>query len=69
MDFLKKVVNHQSSTSSSGKKDDLVDKVFAVGAQKSGFRISKDNQEKITDFGRTTYEKATGKKVHPKISN
>lgn len=42
---------------------------FAFGAKKSGHNIDKNTSEKITDGARGLYEKATGKKVDPKISN
>jgi hypothetical protein len=33
---------------------------FAMGAKKSGHNIDRNTQEKITDAGRSMYEKATG---------
>ncbi|EHK23752.1 uncharacterized protein TRIVIDRAFT_73847 [Trichoderma virens Gv29-8] len=51
------------------QKDDYVDKAFAMGAKKSGHNIDRNTQEKITDAGRSMYEKATGQKVDPKYSN
>lgn len=42
---------------------------FAFGAKKSGHNVDKNTAEKITDGARGLYEKATGKKVDPKISN
>ncbi|KAI9901898.1 hypothetical protein N3K66_003715 [Trichothecium roseum] len=73
MDFVKKAAGGGSSGSDKqqggGGGDDYVDKAFSAGASKTGHNISKDNQEKITDFGRNAYEKATGSKVDPKISN
>ncbi|KAJ0117538.1 hypothetical protein N8I77_006891 [Diaporthe amygdali] len=52
-----------------GQKDDYVDKAFAMGAKKSGHNVDKNTAEKITDGARGLFEKATGKKVDPKISN
>ncbi|KKY31141.1 hypothetical protein UCDDA912_g08915 [Diaporthe ampelina] len=52
-----------------GQKDDYVDKAFAFGAKKSGHNVNHNTAEKITDGARSLYEKATGKKVDPKISN
>jgi hypothetical protein len=40
-----------------------------MGAKKSGHNIDRNTQEKITDAGRSMYEKATGQKVDPKYSN
>lgn len=42
---------------------------FDFGAKKSGHSVPRETAEKITDAGRGLYEKATGKKVNPKISN
>lgn len=42
---------------------------FDMAAKKLGHNFGRDTQEKITDAGRTAYEKATGSKVNPKISN
>ncbi|KAH8668954.1 hypothetical protein BX600DRAFT_461019 [Xylariales sp. PMI_506] len=53
------------------QKDDYVDKGFSAALNKAGFgsKVSRDNQEKITDKARELYEKQTGKKVSDKISN
>ena len=40
-----------------------------MGAKKSGHNVDKNTSEKITDGARGLFEKATGKKVDPKISN
>ncbi|KAK3186561.1 hypothetical protein K4F52_004601 [Lecanicillium sp. MT-2017a] len=53
----------------SQQKDDYVDKAFAFGASKTGQNINRDTQEKITDGGRSAYEKMTGSKVSDKVSN
>ncbi|KHN97957.1 uncharacterized protein MAM_04346 [Metarhizium album ARSEF 1941] len=52
-----------------GEQKDYVDKAFGMAASKSGHNIDPNTQEKITDAGRSAYEKATGTKVNPKISN
>ncbi|KAG6000427.1 hypothetical protein E4U21_005469 [Claviceps maximensis] len=52
-----------------GQEQDYVDKAFSMGAKKSGHNIDANTQEKITDAGRSAYEKMTGSKVNPKISN
>jgi hypothetical protein len=76
MDFIKKAAegmkgNSSSGTSAntSGQQDDYVDKAFAFGAKKSGHNMDRSTEEKITDAGRETYEKLTGKTVSSKISN
>ncbi|KAH6605794.1 hypothetical protein Trco_004947 [Trichoderma cornu-damae] len=43
-----------------GQKDDYVDKAFAMGSKKADYNIDRNTQEKITDTGRSMYEKATG---------
>lgn len=40
-----------------------------MGAKKSGHNVDHNTAEKITDGARNLFEKATGKKVDPKISN
>ncbi|RBR23961.1 uncharacterized protein FIESC28_03271 [Fusarium coffeatum] len=73
MDFVKNAMggNKDSSSKSSGGNQgtDYVDKAFSAVNDKAGTNISRDNQEKITDFGRSAYEKKTGNQVDPKISN
>ncbi|KAM4056541.1 hypothetical protein HRG_003412 [Hirsutella rhossiliensis] len=76
MDFVKKAMNKgsgenkdQNAQGGAEQKDDYVDKAFGMAAKKSGHSIDRNTQEKITDGGRTAYEKATGSKVDPKISN
>ncbi|KAK2612645.1 hypothetical protein QQS21_001261 [Conoideocrella luteorostrata] len=75
MDFVKKAAegikgNKDPNAAQGGEqKDDYVDKAFGMGAKKSGHNIDRNTQEKITDAGRGAYEKATGSKVDPKISN
>ncbi|KAG6052574.1 hypothetical protein E4U17_005651 [Claviceps sp. LM77 group G4] len=77
MDFVKKAAESVKGNSGSGQnppaeggqKQDYVDKAFSMGAKKSGHNINPGTQEKVTDAGRTAYEKMTGSKVDPKISN
>ncbi|KAJ4125343.1 hypothetical protein NW768_008960 [Fusarium equiseti] len=73
MDFVKNAMggNKDSSSKSSGGNQDMdyVDKAAAFANDKAGTNISRENQEKITDFGRNAYEKKTGNKVDPKISH
>ncbi|KAG6166253.1 hypothetical protein E4U24_000943 [Claviceps purpurea] len=77
MDFVKKAAESVKGNSGSGQnppaeggqKQDYVDKAFSMGAKKSGHNINPGTQEKMTDAGRTAYEKVTGSKVDPKISN
>lgn len=42
---------------------------FDMGMKKSGHNMNRDTSEKITDGARSAFEKVTGKKVDPKISN
>ncbi|PHH68641.1 hypothetical protein CDD82_380 [Ophiocordyceps australis] len=81
MDFVKKAADSvkggKEPTKEGGEggkaggagDQDYVDKAFDFAAKKSGHNIDRETQEKITDGGRTAYEKATGSKVDPKISN
>ncbi|KAK1767431.1 hypothetical protein QBC33DRAFT_558911 [Phialemonium atrogriseum] len=48
---------------------DYGDKAFDMLAKKSGHNVNRNTGEKITDGARGLFEKATGKKVNPKISN
>ncbi|KAL0938193.1 uncharacterized protein CTRU02_207924 [Colletotrichum truncatum] len=50
-------------------KQDPVDKAFDFATKKAGHDMPRSTDEKITDAGRNMYEKVTGKKVNPKISN
>ncbi|KAH6670942.1 hypothetical protein F5X68DRAFT_44549 [Plectosphaerella plurivora] len=83
MDALKKAAekvtggssaNSQVNTQQAGGQpaaggQDYGDKAFAAGIKKSGYNISPQNQEKVTDAGRGAFEKATGKNVPDKFSN
>ena len=53
------------------QQKDYGDKVADQLFNRSGYgnKVSESNREKITDFARGQYEKATGKKVDPKFSN
>ncbi|KND86827.1 hypothetical protein TOPH_08565 [Tolypocladium ophioglossoides CBS 100239] len=72
----------QAGQAKDGQQEDYVDKVntrdvddrcarsaFDFASKKSGHNLDRNTQEKITDSGRSAYEKATGNKVNPKISN
>ncbi|EGU86030.1 hypothetical protein FOQG_05479 [Fusarium oxysporum f. sp. raphani 54005] len=74
MDFVKNAMSGGSksgdaSKSGSNNQEDYVDKGVDFLNKKVGMNISRDNQEKATDFARSQYEKSTGNKVDPKISN
>lgn len=43
-----------------GQKPDMVDKAFDFVAKKSGHPMNPQTEEKITDEGRTIFEKMTG---------
>ncbi|EJT82565.1 hypothetical protein GGTG_02538 [Gaeumannomyces tritici R3-111a-1] len=53
----------------STEKADFGDKAFDFASKKAGHPVDRNAGEKITDAARGVYEKATGKKVNPKISN
>ncbi|KAL8420771.1 hypothetical protein RB594_003540 [Gaeumannomyces avenae] len=53
----------------STEKADFGDKAFDFASKKAGHPVDRNAGEKITDAARNVYEKATGKKVNPKISN
>ncbi|KAI2622046.1 hypothetical protein GGS21DRAFT_376303 [Xylaria nigripes] len=58
------------NTEARGQKDDFGDKGAAYLNKKYlNDKLSRDQLEKITDTGRETLEKATGKKVPEKFSN
>ncbi|KAF4344714.1 hypothetical protein FBEOM_1321 [Fusarium beomiforme] len=76
MDFIKNAVSGGSNSNTDASKDnsnsnneDYIDKGVEFLNKKAGMNISRDNQEKATDFARSQYEKQTGNKVDPKISN
>ncbi|KAF4473196.1 hypothetical protein FAGAP_13378 [Fusarium agapanthi] len=74
MDFVKNAMSGGSKSGDASKTDsknqeDYVDKGIDFLNKKGGFNISRDNQEKASDFARSQYEKQTGNKVDPKISN
>ncbi|KAL1844074.1 hypothetical protein VTK73DRAFT_2657 [Phialemonium thermophilum] len=52
-----------------GQQQDYGDKAFDLLAKKSGHNVDQNTGEKITDGARNLFEKTTGKKVNPKISN
>ncbi|KAM0544870.1 hypothetical protein ACHAPJ_011615 [Fusarium lateritium] len=74
MDFVKNAIGGNksggdASKSGSTENQDYVDKAAAFASNKAGINVSRENQEKATDFARGQYEKSTGSKVDPKISN
>ncbi|SPJ70601.1 uncharacterized protein FTOL_00329 [Fusarium torulosum] len=78
MDFVKKAMGGSSdasksdsttTTNNNNNNQDYGDKAASFLNDKAGFNISKDNQEKATDFARSQYEKSSGSKVDPKYSN
>lgn len=50
-----------------GQGDDYVDKGLAAIQKKLGMSSNRQTNEKLTDAGRSFYEKQTGKKVNPKV--
>ncbi|EWG53198.1 hypothetical protein FVEG_11680 [Fusarium verticillioides 7600] len=65
MDFIKNAVSGGSKSDDASKTDsknqeDYVDKGVEFLNKQGGFNISRDNQEKATDFARSQYEKQTG---------
>ncbi|TLS30854.1 hypothetical protein PpBr36_03955 [Pyricularia pennisetigena] len=59
----------QQNPGMAGEKKDFGDKAFDALAKKSGHPVDRNTSEKITDAARGAFEKVTGKKVNPKISN
>ncbi|KAM0428851.1 hypothetical protein ACHAPT_006651 [Fusarium lateritium] len=76
MDFIKDAISggskdqkvQKDETKKNESGQDYVDKGVAFASSKAGFNISPDNQEKATDAVREAYEKQSGKKIDPKIS-
>ncbi|KAL4727792.1 hypothetical protein ACLX1H_004481 [Fusarium chlamydosporum] len=65
MDFVKNAMGGNkdgaSKTNEGGaQSQDYVDKAASFMNDKAGTNISRENQEKMTDFGRSAYEKQTG---------
>ncbi|OTB03253.1 hypothetical protein M426DRAFT_322038 [Hypoxylon sp. CI-4A] len=75
MDALKKFAGGNSSgsananTAQSGEKKDFGDKLAGMVNKKEGGKLSDQQLESGTDKAREFYEKSTGNKVNPKISN
>ncbi|XDG05580.1 hypothetical protein ABKA04_005195 [Annulohypoxylon sp. FPYF3050] len=75
MDALKKFAGKSESTGNtnnaqqSGEKKDIGDRVAGFLNKKEGNKLSDQQLETGTDKARELYEKATGNKVDPKISN
>ncbi|KAH7237721.1 uncharacterized protein BKA55DRAFT_578198 [Fusarium redolens] len=66
MDFIKNAMSGGSKSGDASKSgsgsgsQDYVDKGVDFLNKKVGTNISRDNQEKATDFARSQYEKSTG---------
>ncbi|KAI5859828.1 hypothetical protein GGS23DRAFT_600015 [Durotheca rogersii] len=74
MDALKKFAggsssSHGNGAQTSGEKKDVGDRVAGFINKRQGGKLSDQQLETGTDKVRGMYEKATGKKVNPKISN
>ncbi|KAK1985758.1 hypothetical protein LZ30DRAFT_707655 [Colletotrichum cereale] len=74
MDQLKNLASGSKGTSNTtgaagGQKQDFGDKAFDAVSKKAGHDFNPSTDEKITDGARGLYEKVTGSKVNPKISN
>ncbi|KAI1139460.1 hypothetical protein F5Y05DRAFT_348166 [Hypoxylon sp. FL0543] len=73
MDALKNFASGNQSqntnTQQPGEKKDIGDKIAGFVNKKEGNKLSDQQLETGTDQGRQMYEKATGNKVNPKISN
>ncbi|KAK8054784.1 hypothetical protein PG993_000011 [Apiospora rasikravindrae] len=75
MDFIKKASGSGSGTANQqpaggAPQQDYGDKAANMLDKKyNGGKLGEAKLEKITDGLRTGYEKATGNKVNPKISN
>ncbi|KAI1097563.1 hypothetical protein F4804DRAFT_167132 [Jackrogersella minutella] len=75
MDALKKFAGKAESGGStnnaqqSGEKKDVGDRIAGFLNKKEGGKLSDQQLETGTDKARQMYEKATGNKVDPKISN
>lgn len=72
MDFLKKAQGMMGGSKThnqqpAGQGDDYVDKGLAAIQKKLGMSSNRQTNEKITDAGRSFYEKQTGSKVNPKV--
>ncbi|KAI1386022.1 uncharacterized protein F4822DRAFT_432879 [Hypoxylon trugodes] len=75
MDALKKFAGNQSGSTGNnnaqptGEKKDLGDKIAGFVNKKEGNKLSDQQLETGTDKLRGMYEKSTGNKVDPRISN
>ncbi|KXH26518.1 hypothetical protein CSAL01_09286 [Colletotrichum salicis] len=73
MDKLKNLASGSSTSNTAAapgqQKQDPLDKAFDMGSKKAGHDLPPSTDEKITDGARGIYEKVTGSKVNPKISN
>ncbi|KAI8962795.1 hypothetical protein F5Y11DRAFT_177480 [Daldinia sp. FL1419] len=75
MDALKNLTGGNSQgtgnagTQQTGEKKDIGDRIAGFVNKKEGHKLSDQQLETGTDKARNMYEKATGNKVDPKISN
>ncbi|KAI1370844.1 hypothetical protein F4677DRAFT_342329 [Hypoxylon crocopeplum] len=75
MDTLKKFAGKSETTGTSnnaqqpGEKQDVGDKIAGFVNKREGGKMSNQQLETGTDKARNMYEKATGNKVDPRISN
>ncbi|KAH9992561.1 hypothetical protein F4779DRAFT_623593 [Xylariaceae sp. FL0662B] len=76
MDALKKFASgHKSGDANNAQQGqgtqnkDIGDKIAGFVNKREGNKFSDQQLESTTDRARNLYEKATGKKVDPKISN
>jgi len=79
MDFLKKLegaasgqsqpqsTNAPQQSNNGADQEDYLDKGLDAVEKKLGHTQSRETNEKITDAARGLFEKATGKKVDPKV--
>ena len=70
--MAEKLGNKQGQKQEAGQdtsKEDYLDKGLDAGEKKFGMSQSRETNEMITDRGRETFEKATGKHVPDKVSN
>ncbi|KAI0846065.1 hypothetical protein F5Y00DRAFT_264958 [Daldinia vernicosa] len=75
MDALKNFASGNSQNTGNtgaqqtGEKKDIGDKIAGFLNKKEGNKVSDSQLESGTDKARNLYEKTTGNKVNPKISN
>ncbi|KAI2607823.1 hypothetical protein GGR54DRAFT_643908 [Hypoxylon sp. NC1633] len=73
MDAFKKIAGGSTGNANNaqqpGEKKDFGDKIAGFANKREGGKMSDQQVESGTDKARELYEKATGNKVDPKISN